>query len=210
MRTIQCDITKELLRMPCDASVSATLISEKVNANMLAEAESKIAELKRHLRDRDRMIRELEEELRAKDAIIADKSQLIDRLEQWYPETFPADVASLGNISELTIQYVDANEKQTTSVGDARKMLEQYDEEHRLRLKLTEQNEQLLSQWDAALEYVEKVQKQLQAEMRRVNLLSDENASLRKKIKDTVIISKGGVQFIAVFFVLFSLYLYSC
>uniref|UniRef100_A0A915B619 Uncharacterized protein n=2 Tax=Parascaris univalens TaxID=6257 RepID=A0A915B619_PARUN len=183
---------------------------EKVNANMLAEAESKIAELKRHLRDRDRMIRELEEELRAKDAIIADKSQLIDRLEQWYPETFPADVASLGNISELTIQYVDANEKQTTSVGDARKMLEQYDEEHRLRLKLTEQNEQLLSQWDAALEYVEKVQKQLQAEMRRVNLLSDENASLRKKIKDTVIISKGGVQFIAVFFVLFSLYLYSC
>lgn len=71
------------------------IYSEKVNANMLAEAESKLAELKRHLRDRDRMIQELEDELRAKDAIIADKSQLIERLEQWYPETFAADVVSV-------------------------------------------------------------------------------------------------------------------
>ncbi|VDM48633.1 unnamed protein product [Toxocara canis] len=196
--------------MQYDTSARTSVTSDRKNDNASAEAESKQAELRRHLRDRDRTIRELEEELRAKDAIIADKCHLIECLEQWYPESFAADVASLGNTSELTIQYVDSNEMQTTSVGDARRMLEQYEEEHRMRLKLTEQNEQLLSQWDAALEYVEQVQKQLQEEMRRTNALRDENASLRKRIRETVIISKGGIQFIAVFFILFSFYLYHC
>ncbi|VDK46211.1 unnamed protein product [Anisakis simplex] len=190
---------------------------EESDLNIFTETDEKVVDLMRQLRERDKRIEELEEELSLKDAIITDNCQLIDRLEQNYSDNLSADLvsysfgkASLGNMSDSTIQYIDSCGNQTTSVNDAKRILEQYEDEHEMRLKLSQQNQELLKQWDDALEYVERVQKQLQAEVRRVGKLKDEIAFLRKKIRDTVIISKSGVQLIAILFILFSLYLYNC
>lgn len=49
----------------------------------------------------------------------------------------------------------------------------------------------------------------LQAELKRSNTLIDENAILRKRINETVVISKNSIQFVALLLVLSSLYLYS-
>lgn len=49
----------------------------------------------------------------------------------------------------------------------------------------------------------------LQAELKRTSILIDENAILRKRINETVVISKNGIQFVALLLVLSSLYLYS-
>lgn len=59
-----------------------------------AELEHEIEQLKSRLRERDRTIFDLEEQIRGKDAIIVDKCQLIERLEQTHYERFSPDRVS--------------------------------------------------------------------------------------------------------------------
>ncbi|VDK30892.1 unnamed protein product [Gongylonema pulchrum] len=167
------------------------------------ELETEIAQLKLRLRERDRVIFDLEEQIRGKDAIIVDKCQLIERLEQPLYDRFSPE-GSIEETSQSTIQYMPLINNIELSVEA--KLLEELQEEKNSRAKLVEQNEFLLQQWDEALAYV---QGKLKAELQRANSLIDENAKLRKRIAETVVISKSGIQFIALLFVLFSLYLYT-
>ncbi|VDK87203.1 unnamed protein product [Litomosoides sigmodontis] len=174
------------------------------------ELELEIAQLKLRIRERDRTIFDLEEQIRGKDAIIIDRCQIIERLEKFNFERSSPDQESLEETSESTVRCVNMNESSAskTETQEAQ-LLEKLEEERRFKVKLMEQNELLLQQWDEALAYVEQVQKMLQAELKRSSTLIDQNASLRKRINETVVISKNGIQFIALLLVLSSLYLYS-
>uniref|UniRef100_A0A158Q7B0 BMERB domain-containing protein n=1 Tax=Elaeophora elaphi TaxID=1147741 RepID=A0A158Q7B0_9BILA len=174
------------------------------------ELELEIAQLKLRIQERDRTIFDLEEQIRGKDAIIVDRCQLIERLEQSHFERFSPDQDSLEETSESTVRCVNMSESGTlkTEAQDAQ-MLEELAEERNSKMKFMEQNELLLQQWDEALAYVEQVQKMLQAELKRSSTLIDENAVLRKRINETVVISKNGIQFVALLLILSSLYLYS-
>ncbi|EFO20948.2 hypothetical protein LOAG_07539 [Loa loa] len=193
----------------------APLTSKKVNEPEKAkkegeiELEFEIAQLKLRIRERDRTIFDLEEEIRGKDAIIVDKCQLIERLEQSHFERSSPDQDSLEETSESTVRCVNENESDAVETEQEVQLLQELEEERKSRVKLMEQNELLLQQWDEALAYVEEVQKMLQAELKRTSTLIDENATLRKRINETVVISKNGIQFVTLLLILSSLYLYS-
>ncbi|VDN23201.1 unnamed protein product [Gongylonema pulchrum] len=116
------------------------------------ELETEIAQLKLRLRERDRVIFDLEEQIRGKDAIIVDKCQLIERLEQPLYDRFSPE-GSIEETSQSTIQYMPLINNIGLSVEA--KLLEELQEEKNSRAKLVEQNEFLLQQWDEALAYVE-------------------------------------------------------
>ncbi|OZC11709.1 hypothetical protein X798_01572 [Onchocerca flexuosa] len=192
----------------------ASSISKKINEPDNArkketELSLEIAELKSRLRERDQTIFDLEEQIRGKDAIIVDRCQLIERLEQCHFERLSPDQDSVEETSQSTIRCVNLNGSDALKTEEEAQLLEELEEERRCRMKLMEQNEILLQQWDEALAYVEQVQKILQAELKRTSTLIDENASLRKRINETVAISKNGIQFVALLLALFSLYLYT-
>ncbi|MCP9259395.1 hypothetical protein DINM_002343 [Dirofilaria immitis] len=171
-----------------------------------------IAQLKLRIQERDQTIFDLEEQIRGKDAIIVDKCQIIERLEQSHFERLSPDQDSLEETSEIsqnTIRCMNVNESDVLKTKEEAHLLEELEEERRCRLKFMEQNELLLQQWDDALVYVEQVQKMLQAELKHTSTLIDENATLRKRINETVIISKNHIQFVAILLVLLSLYLYT-
>uniref|UniRef100_A0A2K6WHL1 Uncharacterized protein n=1 Tax=Onchocerca volvulus TaxID=6282 RepID=A0A2K6WHL1_ONCVO len=193
----------------------ASSISKKTNepSNAKKEKETElaleIAELKLRIRERNQTIFDLEEQIRGKDAIIVDRCQLIERLEQSHFEPLSPDQDSVEETSQNTIRCVNMNENDDLKTEEEAQLLEELEEERRCRMKLMEQNEILLQQWDEALVYVEQVQKMLQAELKRVSTLIDENATLRKRINETMVISKNGIQFVALLLALFSFYLYT-
>ncbi|KAL4003639.1 hypothetical protein ACH3XW_8445 [Acanthocheilonema viteae] len=193
------------------SSTSKKLIeSDKIKNEKEIELELEIAQLKLRIRERDRTIFDLEEQIRSKDAIIIDRCQIIERLEQFHFERSSPDQDSLEETSESTVRCVNVNENSALKTGTQEvQLLDELEEERKSKVKLLEQNELLLQQWDEALAYVEQVQKMLQAELKRSNTLIDENAILRKRINETVVISKNGIQFVALLLILSSLYLYS-
>ncbi|VDK65352.1 unnamed protein product [Onchocerca ochengi] len=187
--------------------------SDDITGNAKKEKETElaleIAELKLRIRERNQTIFDLEEQIRGKDAIIVDRCQLIERLEQSHFEPLSPDQDSVEETSQNTIRCVNMNENDDLKTEEEAQLLEELEEERRCRMKLMEQNEILLQQWDEALVYVEQVQKMLQAELKRVSTLIDENATLRKRINETMVISKNGIQFVALLLALFSFYLYT-
>ncbi|EYC12584.1 hypothetical protein Y032_0046g1310 [Ancylostoma ceylanicum] len=76
------------------------------------------------------------------------------------------------------------------------------------REKLELQNEQLLKQWEEALEYVTTVQKQLQEEIRRNTELKNAQMEAEKSRHDTITISRSALNFIVLFAVFIAFYLY--
>ncbi|VDM97714.1 unnamed protein product [Thelazia callipaeda] len=174
-----------------------------------SELELEIAQLKFRIRERDRAIFELEEEIRGRDAIILDRCQLIERLEKCHYEQSPSDQDSWEKTSISTVQCLDVKEDPILNTEQQAQLLEELEQEREKRIKLIKQNELLMHQWDNALIYAEQVQKKLQAELRRTSTLIDENAMLRKRINETVLISKSGIQFVAFLLALLSLYLYT-
>lgn len=66
-------------------------ITDKTKKEREIELELEIAQLKLRIRERDRTIFDLEEQIRGKDAIIVDRCQLIERLEQSHFERFSPD-----------------------------------------------------------------------------------------------------------------------
>uniref|UniRef100_A0A915PIE6 Uncharacterized protein n=1 Tax=Setaria digitata TaxID=48799 RepID=A0A915PIE6_9BILA len=182
--------------------------TDKSEKDRETELGLEIAQLKLRIRERDQTIFDLEEQIRGKDAIIVDRCQLIERLEQSHSERLSPDQDSLEETSQNTVRYVNMNESVQRTEEETR-LLEELEEERRARVKLLEQNELLLQQWDEALAYVEQVQKMLQGELRRSSVLIDENATLRKRINETVLISKNGIQLLALLFAVLTLYLYT-
>ncbi|KAJ1355047.1 hypothetical protein KIN20_012171 [Parelaphostrongylus tenuis] len=76
------------------------------------------------------------------------------------------------------------------------------------REKLELQNEQLLKQWEEALEYVTTVQKQLQEEIRRNNELKNAQLEMERSQWDSITISRGTLNFVAVIALIIAFYLY--
>ncbi|VDN84193.1 unnamed protein product [Brugia pahangi] len=198
-----------LLNLSLYTSLDYDDITDKEKKKREIELEREITQLKLRIRERDRTIFDLEEQIRGKDAIIVDRCQLIERLEQFHFERSSPDKDSLEEKSESTVKYVNVNENDALKTEQEAQLLEELEEERKFKVKLMEQNALLLQQWDEALAYVEQVQKMLQAELRRTSTLIDENATLRKRINETLVISKNGIQFVALLLVLSSLYLYS-
>ncbi|GMR42284.1 hypothetical protein PMAYCL1PPCAC_12479, partial [Pristionchus mayeri] len=74
--------------------------------------------------------------------------------------------------------------------------------------KLELQNEQLLQQWEHALEYSAKVQRELEEEMGRKAVVMEENVILLQRRHETIVIPRSlAVNVLLLFFVSFLLFL---
>ncbi|GMT19138.1 hypothetical protein PFISCL1PPCAC_10435, partial [Pristionchus fissidentatus] len=77
-----------------------------------------------------------------------------------------------------------------------------------VRNRLEMQNEQLLMQWEQALEYSAKVQRELEEEIGRKNLIQEENVILLRRKNETIVIPRSlAVNILLLFFVSFLLFL---
>ncbi|VDO58710.1 unnamed protein product [Haemonchus placei] len=125
----------------------------------------------------------------------------------------PSDVDSIPSDSEITVieRYVTSSSpsQSTSNYSDQcdrlRERLEQALVE---REKLELQNEQLLKQWEEALEYVTTVQKQLQEEIRRNTDLKNAQMEMEKCRNDQITISRTTLNFIVLLAVFIAFYLY--
>ncbi|KAF8359991.1 hypothetical protein PRIPAC_94986 [Pristionchus pacificus] len=77
-----------------------------------------------------------------------------------------------------------------------------------VRNRLELQNEQLLQQWEQALEYSAKVQRELEEEIGRKAVIQEENVILLQRKNETIVIPRSlAVNVLLLFFVSFILYL---
>ncbi|RCN41527.1 hypothetical protein ANCCAN_12515 [Ancylostoma caninum] len=126
---------------------------------------------------------------------------------------FPKELDSVTSESEITIidrfasssSPCHSNSNYSEHCDRLREHLEQALIE---REKLELQNEQLLKQWEEALEYVTTVQKQLQEEIRRNTELKNAQMEAEKSRHDTITISRSALNFIVLFAVFIAFYLY--
>uniref|UniRef100_A0A7I4Y7Q9 Coiled-coil domain-containing protein n=2 Tax=Haemonchus contortus TaxID=6289 RepID=A0A7I4Y7Q9_HAECO len=192
----------------------------------LSTLETQLVHTHEKVKMREHVIEQLEEEIQAKQRLIYEQGQLIHILESenriddqamltngGQRKRVPSDVDSIPSDSEITVieRYVTSSSpsQSTSNYSDQcdrlRERLEQALVE---REKLELQNEQLLKQWEEALEYVTTVQKQLQEEIRRNTDLKNAQMEMEKCRNDQITISRTTLNFIVLLAVFIAFYLY--
>ncbi|CAD6185472.1 unnamed protein product [Caenorhabditis auriculariae] len=193
----------------------------------LSVLEAQLAHSNDKIAMRENVIMQLEEEIKTKERLIYEQSHLISILENEVPES-KYDTDSIGSESEITIIEREvasssstspcASEKSSSSSGrsDDRPCVDDCLRHCRCRGRLEQalldrerlelQNEQLLKQWEEALEYVSSVQRQLQEELKRntKHYIFDPEID-----QESIVMSKCFLKFISVCAVLIAFYLYS-
>ncbi|CAI4226074.1 unnamed protein product [Auanema sp. JU1783] len=179
----------------------------------IASLETQLAHTTDKVKMRENVIEQLEEEIKAKERLIYEQSHLISILESDTSDS-KFDAESMSSDNEITI-IENVRFSPTTSKCRLSPHNDEYGYRDRLeqalvdRERLELQNEQLLKQWEDALEYVSKVQKQLQDELRRNSQLKCENLELQKSSNDCITISWSSLQLIVVISTIIAYYLYS-
>ncbi|CAJ0580800.1 unnamed protein product, partial [Mesorhabditis spiculigera] len=204
------------------------------NIMKVAMLEEQLAAVNDKMHRRETVISQLEEEIRAKEELVAEQKHLIEVLDAVHnnakneenekeDSSFMTgtsfDEVSIQSDAEVTV--IENHPEPSTS--KAPEDLPQpaqciFDEMERLRValrramidreKLELQNEQLLRQWEEALEYVSTVQRQLQEEMQRCCILQEQSIEGKKRHQDMVCVSRDFVQFLGVFAAVMALWLY--
>ncbi|CAJ0597704.1 unnamed protein product [Cylicocyclus nassatus] len=195
----------------------------------LSTLENQLVHTNEKVKMREHVIEQLEEEIQAKERLIYEQGHLIHILEnenkldeQAMQKDFMGSqrqrldsetADSIPSDSEITIidrfasssSPCHSNSNYSDHCDRLRERLEQALIE---REKLELQNEQLLKQWEEALEYVTTVQKQLQEEIRRNTELKTAQMEAQKSNHDTITISRGTLNFVVLLAVLIGFYLY--
>ncbi|KAE9417843.1 hypothetical protein Angca_000950 [Angiostrongylus cantonensis] len=192
----------------------------------LSTLETQLLHTNEKVKMRENVIEQLEEEIQAKQRLIYEQDHLIHILEHESRceehsmqkegeacQRTPSDQDSFTSDSEITVieRFVTStspchsNSNCNDQCDRLRERLEQALVE---REKLELQNEQLLKQWEEALEYVTMVQKQLQEEIRRNNELKNAQIEMERSRWDSITISRSTLNFVAVFALLIAFYLY--
>ncbi|KAK5979465.1 hypothetical protein GCK32_002635 [Trichostrongylus colubriformis] len=193
----------------------------------LSTLETQLVHTNEKVKMREHVIEQLEEEIQAKQRLIYEQGHLIHILEnenrideqamevniEHRKRSSKGDLDSITDDSEITVieRYVTSiSPSQSTSnyseqCDRLRERLEQALVE---REKLELQNEQLLKQWEEALEYVTTVQKQLQEEIRRNTELKNAQMEMEKSQHDQITMSRTTLNFIILLAALIAFYLY--
>ncbi|CAJ0940965.1 unnamed protein product, partial [Mesorhabditis belari] len=198
--------------------------NDEVAVMKLALLEEQLSSVREKMPLLEAVIVQLSEELRVKEELINEQKHLIEVLEAMHNNEKNAknekdETESTKSEAEVTVieNLVEAGaskpEKETEQPPQCI-----YDEVARLRIglsramvdreKLELQNEQLLRQWEEALEYVSTVQRQLHEEMQRCCGLQEQLIDTRKRHQDLVCVSRDFVQFLGVFAAVLAVWLY--
>ncbi|KAK6741856.1 hypothetical protein RB195_009619 [Necator americanus] len=196
----------------------------------LSTLETQLVHTNEKVKMREHVIEQLEEEIQAKERLIYEQGHLIHILESenkfdeqaimqrdygggGQRQRVPSDKDSVNSDSEITIidrfasssSPCHSNSNYSDQCDRLRERLEQALIE---REKLELQNEQLLKQWEEALEYVTTVQKQLQEEIRRNTELKNAQMEVEKSRHDSITISRTTLNFIMFIALFIAFYLY--
>ncbi|WKX99908.1 hypothetical protein Q1695_014631 [Nippostrongylus brasiliensis] len=192
----------------------------------LSTLETQLVHTNEKVKMREHVIEQLEEEIQAKQRLIYEQGHLIHILENenrldeqtmnnngGMRKRGSSERDSIASDSEITVieRFVSSSSPchSTSNYSDQCDRLRERLEQALIeREKLELQNEQLLKQWEEALEYVTTVQKQLQEEIRRNTELKNAQMELEKSRYDEITISRSTMNFIALLALFIAFYLY--
>lgn len=191
----------------------------------LSTLETQLVHTNEKVKMREHVIEQLEEEIQAKQRLIYEQGHLINILENEHRldeqsmeinggrKRSSSERDSIASDSEITVieRFVSSSSPSHSTSNYSEqcdRLRERLEQALVEREKLELQNEQLLKQWEEALEYVTTVQKQLQEEIRRNTELKNAQMEMEKSRHDDITISRSTLNFLALLALFIAFYLY--